>query len=326
MRPHRIWWSYRVLHSFFAFGAIAGFAATFLISCVPRGSERSGAMKLTQAVDQIRPTIVQISFVATGLSEEVRRQVGRPFVIFSLGTGFLVNPDGYAITARHVIQGGREILKQMQAGQKRILVGLAQPNTENMRGNFNLVDFDLVDEDDQHDLALLKLKQNPFKGEVRSGIVIGGQEVPLLFGIPTLSLSRPKDGEAIGISGYPLGEPVLVTNAGWMATSWSFEIADVPVPGAPEWFRRPEIADAYLADVEVNRGNSGGPVYLIETAAVVGVAVGSRPAPVRDRQGNNVSIKGRELVYSSGLTIVVPTRYVTDLLRKHNLKWSESMN
>jgi len=174
-------------------------------------------------------------------------------------------------------------------------------------------------------LALLKLKRNPFKGEVRSGFVIGGKEVPLLFGTATLNPNRPEDGAAVGISGYPLGQPVLVTNAGWMATSWAFEITEAPIPGAPQWFRIPDIADAYLADIEVNPGNSGAPVYLIEDVTVIGVCVGSKPAPVRDQLNNDVIINGRRLFYSSGLTTVVPVRYVIELLRKHNLSWSEAM-
>jgi len=280
-------------------------------------------MDVAQAVDQIRPCIVQIRFLAAHLSDGLRREVGRPFITDTLGTGFLVNSDAYVIAALHVIEGGRRIAEQIQARQKGILVGLAQPNTENMRGNFSLVGFDVVDEDDRHDLALLKLKENPFKGEVRSGFVNGGKEVPLLFGMATLNPKRPKDGAAVGISGYPLGQPVLVTNAGWMATSWAFEITEVPVPGAPQWFRIPDIADAYLADVEVNPGNSGAPAYLIENATVIGMCVGSKLAPVRDQRGNHVIVDGRELFYSSGLTVVVPVRYVIELLRKHNLSWSE---
>ena len=280
-------------------------------------------MDVAQAVQRIRPSIVQILFLATELPEETWRKVGSPFIKHTLGTGFLVNPDGYAISARHVMKSGHEIADQIQAGQKRILIGLAQPNTENMRGNFSVVDCELIDEDMRHDLVLLKLKSNPFKGEVRSGIKIGDKEVSLLFDKVTFNPNRPNDGVAVGISGYPLGEPVLVTNAGWMATSWAFEIKEVSMPGTPDWFRIPDIADAYLADVEVNRGNSGAPVYLVEDATVIGVCVGSKPAPVRYEAGNNASIEGRKLLYSSGLTVVVPVRYVIELLRKNNVGWFE---
>ena len=285
-------------------------------------------MNVAQAVDHMRPSIVQVAFLAVGLSREFLQQVGHPFVHTCLGTAFLVNSDGYAVTARHVVESGRRLAGrfagQILAGPSGMVAGLALPNTESMRGNFKDVGFDLVDEDAAHDLALLKLSPNPFSGEVRSGFVTNGQEVPFLLGTATLNPSRPRDGDAVGVSGYPLRQTVLVTNAGWMATSWSFEIAEAAVPGAPQLFRTPDIADTFLADLEANPGNSGGPVYLIESASVIGVCVGSMPSPVWDQDGNPARTDTQELFYSSGLTVVVPVRYVIDLLSKYGLSWSES--
>lgn len=277
-------------------------------------------MDLAQAVDQVRPSIVQISFHASDFPTEMWRQLGRPFIHVPIGTGFFVNSDGFVITARHVVCDVAQLMERFRAaGSKQLFVGLAVPNTEKMRGNFNLVDFDLVDEDTLHDLALLKLRKNPFKGEV--GPMFGN--LPQFFGTAILNPNRPKDGAAVGISGYPLGQAVLVTSAGWMATSWAFEIREVPVPKASELFYIPHIVDSYLADVEINPGNSGAPVYLIENGTVIGICVGSKLAPVRDQHGNPVSVKGKQLHYSSGLTVVVPSHYVIDLLQKHNLNWSE---
>src|SRR5205085_6189322 len=63
-------------------------------------------------------------------------------------------------------------------------------------------------------------------------------------------------------------------------------IPDAPQPteeGAPgevQWLETftpgPPAAQRYLADLEVNGGNSGGPVYLVETAAVIGVCVATQ--------------------------------------------------
>jgi S1-C subfamily serine protease len=280
-------------------------------------------MNVAEAVDRIRPSVVQIGLIAVGLGHGVRNQGWRPFIRRPLGTGFLVNPDGHVITARHVVEQGHQLARQIQASSKEMLAGLAIPNTENMRGNFSGVPFDVVAEDALHDLALLKLRANPFRGEVRSGFVVQGEEVPLPVTVATLNPRRPRDGDAVGVSGYPLGQPVLVSNVGWMATSWSFEIEEVAVPGAPESFLRPEVADTFLADLQANPGNSGGPVYLTDSASVIGVCVGSMPSPVWDEDENPATIDESKLFYSAGLTVVVPVRYVIDLLREHELNWSE---
>jgi len=72
-------------------------------------------MDLAQALEHVRPTIVQICLSATDLSEDLWKKVGRPFVTHTLDTGFFVNSDGYVITARHAIQGSRQMVEQAEA-------------------------------------------------------------------------------------------------------------------------------------------------------------------------------------------------------------------
>lgn len=57
------------------------------------------------------------------------------------------------------------------------------PNAENIRGNFSIVDADLIEQDAFHDIALLKLVRNPFRNEVRSGFKIGDKEI-LFISLP----------------------------------------------------------------------------------------------------------------------------------------------
>ncbi len=180
-----------------------------------------------------------------------------------------------------------------------MVVGLAHPNSPNMRSNFTLCDFDIVSEDEANDVALLLLRQNPFRGELSSGIVIGDQPVPLLHGTAALDVTRPDEGIEVAVSGYPLSETALVTNSGILASAWAMN---------------PSSQDIYLVDVETNPGNSGGPVYRISDGRVIGLCHGSKAAPVRDDSGEAVLMGERPALYSSGLTITGPIRFGLDLL------------
>lgn len=261
-------------------------------------------MALAEAIDQIRSSVVQILFSATGLSTDLQQRVGAPFIIKILGTGFFVNSDAHIITARHVIQKGRGLMEQVKANARacNIFVGLVLPNSENFVGNKVLIDFDLVDEDANHDLALLGLMKNPFQGEVSSGIRIGKNVIPVPAVAVQLRPDRPREGQWIGISGYPFQEHVLITNSGYIASVWT-------MPN-------------YLADAEVNPGNSGGPVYLVEDASVIGVCVASRGTPIWREGGEVARILDQELYYSSGLTHIISTRFVIDLLDRNGAEYA----
>ena len=133
-------------------------------------------------------------------------------------------------------------------------------------------------------------------------------------------MTRPKDGEAIGLSGYPLANPVLITKGGWLATAWSLDIRS-PQSASNGTSQAADVADSYLADIEVNNGNSGGPVYLAHSAEVIGVASSFVRAPVKNDADQTVSLEGHALTYSSGLAVVVPTHYIITLLRKNGVRW-----
>jgi S1-C subfamily serine protease len=259
-------------------------------------------MSLTQAINRISPSIVQICAQALELSRELQQRVGSPFIYKVLGTGFFVNSDAYIITARHVIQKGRVFIERINAARRDMFVSLGLPNSENFVGNRVLVDFDLVDEDANYDLALLRLRRNPFQGEVRSGIRIGENEIPIPAEVAQLNPDRPEEGQWVGISGYPFEERVLVTNSGYVASVWT-------IPN-------------YLVDVEVNPGNSGGPVYLVEDASVIGVCIAIRGSPIRRENGEVARVLDQELYYSSGLTDVVPTRRIIEILDRNGVNYS----
>ncbi len=276
-------------------------------------------MTLPEAIELVQPSVVQILVRV----QPPRTQVGGSQTA-PLGTGFFANEDGYIVTALHVVRAFRNIAAG-EGSSKSLMVGVAAPQLENLstgvvkgltiRSSFGLTECDVVDEDAGHDLALLKLKQNPFKGEMGTFLRAGDKVIDYLHRAPSFSLARPQDGEAIAVSGYPLRSRVLVTTSGHLASSWEYEIEEVHVPGAPEWFTRIDIADFYLADMHANPGNSGGPVYSVKHGQVIGVCVSFQPAPV---------VGNPSLSYNSGLSNVVPIRYSVDLLKKHSLRWIEA--
>jgi S1-C subfamily serine protease len=243
-------------------------------------------------IDVVRPSIIQV-------------RAGT-----SWGTGFLLHTAGYALTAKHVTKAASSVTGG-------VVAGLAIPNVDisgtSLRGNFEIVECEVIEEDPRHDLTLLKLTPSPFATGKPSGISRtpgGGLAVNALYGVAPLTLERPRDGVGIAVSGYPLAKPVLVTTSGIIASAWESSVADVSPPGAPAGFTTHDFADSYLADVAVNPGNSGGPVYLAASGSVVGVCVSFEIANAQDTAGT-------PLRYNSGLSVVIPIRYGIDLLRRH---------
>src|SRR5581483_821033 len=202
------------------------FATLIFSSCAFADRQPIGLVNLAGAVERVRPAVVQIVLAAEGLPQDVEKRVGRSFLLGAIGTGFLVNEDGYVVTANHVLETGQKLIREsgaVPAARKRLLVGLVQQVTEFSHPHFIQLEFDLVDTDPRHDLALLKLRLNPFRGEVL-GPIIAGKSTAIVVGTVTLRAARPKDGEPIGLSGYPLANPVLITKGGWLATAWSLDV------------------------------------------------------------------------------------------------------
>jgi S1-C subfamily serine protease len=276
------------------------------------GATRAGrrgafVIDLPEAIETIRPSILQVRV-------EPPRESGPGHHGAVVGTAFLVDPAAHAITAGHVATAAEEHAAQTGGD---VTVGLAIPNIEtsglSFRASFQIIDCEVAQVDSRNDLALLKLRQNPFESGRASGMTVSPMvtEVNALFGKATLQGARPHDGERVGVSGYPLAEPVLITTSGGIATSWGSNKVEIQPPEAPSSFTIPDIKDVYLADVAVNPGNSGGPVYRVDTAEVIGVCTAFRIA-----EGDAGGDIGR-FAYNSGLCLVTPIMYGIELLQQH---------
>jgi S1-C subfamily serine protease len=247
-------------------------------------------MDQTQAIDLIRPAIVQI-VVLSNAAERV-----------PIGTGFFVNQDGYVVTADHVLRGGAQIAHKRGFPHFQFALGLALENSETVGAVFTLTYADIVGRNPRQDLAILRLRRNAFKGEMRSGFVVSKPEVPLPLGEVEFDPRRPRDGTAVAASGFPFDEPVLVTKIG---AAWDMEKRVSPDLTWSAGATTSHYGDAFISDLAADPGNSGVPVYLIDGAAVVGVCVAGR-----GERGTH-------------LTIIVPARTVIDLLKKHGVAWKE---
>jgi S1-C subfamily serine protease len=261
-------------------------------------------MDLADAIEYVRPSIVQIAVLPGATAH------GTPNV---LGTGFWVSENGLVMTAGHVIEDAQRLMASLPGS--RLMIGQSIPSITDpeftIRGSFNYLGSKVVEEDPRHDIALIQVVQNPFAAEQRPFImaVAPDTDVYPLLGLATLSTSEVRDGEQIGVSGYPLAEPALVTTSGVIASALGGNVLQAQALGAPPGYTIPNIADSYLADVTVTPGNSGGPVYRISDGGVIGVGVAFRIG--RDSDGTDM------FFYNSGLSVVVPIKYCRELIARN---------
>ena len=259
-------------------------------------------MDLADAIEYIRPSIVQIAVLPSAAAHGTQLKV--------LGTGFWVSENGLAMTARHVIEDAQRLMASLP--ESRLVIGQSIPSITDpeftIRGSFNYLGSEIVEEDPRHDIALIQAVQNPFATGQRPFIKTPTPDTDVCprLGLATLSTSEVRDGEQIGVSGYPLAEPAMVTTSGGIASAHGTNIRHAQALGAPPGYTIPNIADSYLADVVVNPGNSGGPVYRISDGGVIGVCVAFRVGHV----SNGTSI----FLCNSGLSVVVPIKYGRELI------------
>ena len=289
--------------------------------CSPYGMSQT----LPDTIDRLRPTVVR---VVRACSYETEAELSRR----SGGTGFLVSEEGFVLTAAHVVEPCPASVQGATAGERRPLraqhfsIGFALPHTgtdqTHTRENFTFVGAEIVDSDGIHDVALLRVSQNPFRIGVKSGYTLNGAELELgRPNVAILSTREVREGEAIAISGYPLDldHPVFDTNAGIVASVHSSRDFRLPTyfNSATDQLQARVGFDLYEADTRVNHGNSGGPVYDVSSGEVIGICSAFRLAPLEG--ADNQSLQNSDYGYNSGLAVIVPIAYGTMLMSKHKI-------
>lgn len=280
---------------------------------------------LPQAIKSISNSTVKIvlSYQENGIEKS-----------FTNGTGFFVNEDGYIITNNHVL----EILINNPT-YYFLSVGIVDQTKQATKDNSNVrfynnttvIQAKIIDRDKNRDLALLKLDINPFKENITS-FFSGEKIIPK---IPKFNKRQIEDGDYIAVSGFPsVGGDYLITNVGHIASCW--------LPNGN-----------YLTDIQINHGNSGGPIYLAETGEVIGVAFATTLTPVefyyKDKNEpiskdvlsrlhfgrykdtvidqkktlelvDIIALTELRLLYNSGIGEVISLNHVIELAKKNGVK------
>jgi serine protease Do len=222
---------------------VLGFAA-FLASASPslaqNKPEDNALRKLNESVDalirKVSPSIVQILVTGYGTLEESKS--GNTGVVIgrqkAIGSGFVIDPEGYVITNAHVVSGAQVVQVVLPpSNPDGSLRALLSSRTDILPAR-------VVGVSRQIDLALLKIDNLPAK----------------LPALPIAPYRNLRQGEVVLAFGSPEGLRNTVT-LGVVSS-----VARQTDPDSPMVYIQ--------TDAPINPGNSGGPLVNVD-GAVVGV-------------------------------------------------------
>ncbi len=300
---------------------LAALLFTAISAAAAAKNPRDEISSLANIIDGVRSSVVLI---------EARFANGSS----TMGSGFFVNDSGVVVTARHVTNPNGTV-------PQLIKVRLRIPTIEgpvSVVASWSAFPATEIGHDDAHDIEILKTAPNPFS--VNPATLVKsyngpGKTTSVTSPKPTaakLDRRRLRDGEPVFASGYPLGLPILITDSGIIASSDPFTRELPAQQGQPAL--RSQVRDIYWADLRVNGGNSGGPLFSRVSGNVIGLIYGYDDAYVlfenSTEAGRGVtklpdnSEQLRPLIYNSGIAIVVPARYIVELLQHLGLKYTSA--
>jgi serine protease Do len=193
--------------------------------------------RMNEAVDaltrKVWPSVVQIQVSSYGAQEGA--QGGASVVVGrqqSVGSGFVIDPDGYIMTNAHVVNGAQRVQVVLPADSADGTVATA------LSGRSYLLNARIVGIAPELDLALLK---------------VDGQK---LTALPLATYSQVRQGETVFAFGSPMGLRNSLTHG--LVSAVARQIA----PDSPLIYIQ--------TDAPINPGNSGGPLVNIR-GEVVGV-------------------------------------------------------
>jgi len=201
-----------------------------------------------------------------------------------LGTGFIIHNGQYAVTNYHVVS---QVLDPSIVEHYVVLSGSGQI-VKKVKAEIHSIDI-------KHDLALLKLDAT----------------------LPAMKLSEPEmmhPGTEVAFTGFPIGAAIGLYPATHKGMISAITPDAIPAQNADQLtvsmlqrLKAPELV--YQLDATAYPGNSGSPVYHVDSGEVVGVI-------------NKVFVsQGKESALSapSGISYAIPIVHARSLMKKESL-------
>jgi S1-C subfamily serine protease len=251
---------------------------------------------LKQIIPQLRSALVQIIVRAT-------LPTGQPMEAIA-GTGFFVSGQRYIATAAHVISSVDLQKKGAVNIQYSTKLPMKDVNSLNVRMLMAFFEspIEIVDLDQENDLALLRTPQPINSKGIRPVAEVEGKKIEMLeVSDVKFFAGNPEVGEEIAVAGFPLSIPYLIVQTGIVSALPVF-----PVPG------KNTEHEEIVIDANVNPGNSGGPVFMATSGLVIGVCRAHHLAPV-------VGASSEILSQNAGLSLITPAKFLTSLMQKHGI-------
>lgn len=261
----------------------------------------------------------------------------------SIGSGVWISED-YVATCWHVVKA----LQVSVNVQVAIPTWFDAKNRNIVWGSFGDYTGTVVAQDEDSDIALIRVKDSPFRKSPGVFIKIDKAELKAQVAMAKLHAELPEPGTSTLLAGFPLGRPEVLAQIGNVAGIGLVlarnSIADVPagVPSEEYWekMRRNQEKEQkqlrVFVSVVSNPANSGGPV-LDENGRLIGLLQGnlSSPSrdeiggyavyarPMRDREGRylldvngKLQLEPAPMLENSGISVVIPVFYLLDLAKE----------
>jgi hypothetical protein len=271
-----------------------------LVSCAP--------LSPSQAIDKVSSRIVQIVFISQDTPD------GRFTDTIVLGTGTIVNRDGYVITANHILGLGAEYIQQSKTPVNKLAIVIPPPDIVTNTGSslsqqIVVNDFEVLDKDTIHDLALLKVKMeqftSPLNGETISSVKYSnGTAGSLILGDSRLSKTIPINKD-IAVSGYPIFDLKLETAPGRITSSNKLSLENAVLAESTAGMLSQNINDCYETNITSSPALSGCPAYIISNAAIIGIGINV----IRDDTSSSPHI------------VIIPAEFIISLINRNNMDW-----